>query len=320
MTTRERQPWGAAFALRDPYPWPDLADLAREGESLGYAALFLPEVGARDVLATLTGLAGETRALLLGSGIVPMPARTPRLLAAAAATVQERSGGRLILGLGTGPSSPGALERLRALVALVRGALAGEHVRLEDGTRFQLGLVPERPPEIWIAALGPKAVRLAGEVADGVLLNWCTPERVRRARAELADGARGAGRDPSEVTVAVYVRACLHRDASAAMAAVQAMAGEYASYPAYARQFAALGLGDDAEQAAAAHRAGRSEDVPERLVREVSLVGEPSHARGRLESFRLAGADLPVVYPVVVPGTPPDASARETLQALAPRT
>ena len=103
------------------------------------------------------------------------------------------------------------------------------------------------------------------------------------------------------------------------MAAVQAMAGQNASYPAYARQFAALGLGDDAEQAAAAHRAGRPDDVPERLVREVSLVGEPSHARGRLESYRLAGADLPVVYPVVVPGVPPAGSARATLRALAPR-
>ena len=85
--------------------------------------------------------------------------------------------------------------------------------------------LPETPPPIWLAALGPKAVRMAGELADGVLLNWCTPERVRQAREEVAEGARAAGRDPAEVTVGVYVRACLDPDVMAAIDAVQAMVG-----------------------------------------------------------------------------------------------
>src|SRR5206468_917529 len=68
MAADERRVEGLAFALRDPYPWADLATLARVGESIGYRALFLPEVGSRDVLAALTGLAGETRSLLLASG------------------------------------------------------------------------------------------------------------------------------------------------------------------------------------------------------------------------------------------------------------
>ena len=109
MTGPERQPDATGFALRDPYPWAALAGLARAGEAAGYRALFLPEVGSRDTLATLTGLAGETDRLLLGTGVVPLPARSPALLSMAAATVQERSGGRLVLGLGTGPSAPGAL-------------------------------------------------------------------------------------------------------------------------------------------------------------------------------------------------------------------
>ena len=87
-----RQPTGTAFTIRDPLPWPDVAAIAREGEALGYAAVFLPETGARDTLATLTGLAGETSTLLLGTGVIPMAARTPKLAAMAAATVQERSG------------------------------------------------------------------------------------------------------------------------------------------------------------------------------------------------------------------------------------
>jgi 5,10-methylenetetrahydromethanopterin reductase len=309
---------GTAFALRDPYPWGDLAALARRGEDLGYRALFLPEVGSRDTLAALTGLAGETRDILLGTGVVPLPSRAPRLLAAAAATVQERSGGRLLLGVGTGPPGPGALERLRAAVSMLRTALSGEAATLSDGTELRLDLVPERAPQIWIAALGPKAMRLAGEVADGVVLNWCTPERVGRAKGELAEGAAAAGRDPAAISVAVYVRACLEQDAAAALAAVRAAAGRYASYPAYARQFASMGLGEDAERSAAAHRHERPQDVSEHLVREVCLVGEPSVAAGRLESYRRAGADLPVVYPVVLAGGDAAASARVTLEALGP--
>src|SRR4029450_12220006 len=108
-----RQPTGTAFTIRDPLPWSDVVAIAREGESLGYAAVLLPEIGARDTVATLTGLAAETSSLLLGTGVIPMAARTSKLAAMAAATVQERSGGRHLLGVGTGGAAPGALDRLR---------------------------------------------------------------------------------------------------------------------------------------------------------------------------------------------------------------
>jgi alkanesulfonate monooxygenase SsuD/methylene tetrahydromethanopterin reductase-like flavin-dependent oxidoreductase (luciferase family) len=245
-----------------------------------------------------------------------MTSRTPALLGMAAATVQERSGGRLLLGVGTGPASSGALGRLRKLVAAMRRLLTEGSAEL-DGHRLELSLVPDDPPPIWIAGLGPAAVRAAGEVADGVLLNWCTPDRVERARRELAEGAEAAGRDPAEVAVGVYVRANLGSDAARALGALQAAAGQYASYPAYARQFTAMGFTKDAERGAAAFRAGRPQDVPEHFVRELCLVGEGTPARGRLEAYRDAGADLPVVYPVVS-GDDRVADAQETLEALAP--
>jgi alkanesulfonate monooxygenase SsuD/methylene tetrahydromethanopterin reductase-like flavin-dependent oxidoreductase (luciferase family) len=318
MALRERRAAGTAFALRDPYPWGDLSGLARIGESLGYRALFLPEVGSRDVLATLTGLAGETRSLRLASGVLPLPARSSRLLAKAAATVQERSEGRLLLGIGTGPAVPGALEHLRATVAMLRAAFAGEEATTPEGDRFRLALVPEPAPEIWVAALGPKAARLAGEVADGVLLNWCTPERVAQALGELREGAAIAGRDPADVTIAVYVRACINEDESVALETVRTAAGEYARYGAYARQFERMGLGEEAGRAAAAHAAARPADVPERFVRAVAVVGSPADARARLDEYRTAGADLPVVYPAIVPGIRPARSALTSLEALAP--
>jgi alkanesulfonate monooxygenase SsuD/methylene tetrahydromethanopterin reductase-like flavin-dependent oxidoreductase (luciferase family) len=278
-----RQPVGTAFTIRDPLPWAEVAAIAREGEGSGYAAFFLPETGARDTLATLMGIAGDTEELLLGTGVIPMLARTARLAAMAAATVQERSGGRLVLGVGTGRAAPGALGRLRAYVEeireLVGGSAPGDALRLPLPT----------PVPIWIAALGPKAVRLAGEIADGVILNWCTPDRVAEARDAIRAAAGEAGRDPDAVTIAVYVRSSFSGRADEALLAA---ASEYGSYHAYARQFEVMGV----------------EPSPEAIVRAVCLRGDPDRARERLEAYREAGADLRVVYPVLAPGEGRDAA------------
>jgi alkanesulfonate monooxygenase SsuD/methylene tetrahydromethanopterin reductase-like flavin-dependent oxidoreductase (luciferase family) len=303
-------------ALRYPFSWRDVVAVATEAESLGYDGLFLPESVGRDALVTLGALATQTSRLRLGTGILAMGTRTPGSTAMGAATVQELSGGRLVLGLGTGSPGPGALTRLREMVDVVRRLLSGETVET-SGRRVRLWLVPATPPPIWISALGPNAVRTAGEIADGVLLNWCTPERVRRARIEIATGATAAGRDPAEVTVGVYVRCCIGDDERSVGDALRTATGEYASIPAYARQLATLGLGVEAEAAAAAHAAGRPDDVPAALVEAVCVSGDPSAARGALEAYGEAGADLPIVYPVAA-GDDPVASVLGTLGALAP--
>jgi alkanesulfonate monooxygenase SsuD/methylene tetrahydromethanopterin reductase-like flavin-dependent oxidoreductase (luciferase family) len=278
-----RQPTGTAFTIRDPLPWPDVAAIAREGEALGYAAVFLPETGARDTLATLSALAGETSTLLLGTGVIPMAPRTPKLAAMAAATVQERSGGRHILGVGTGGTAPGALDRLRAYVGEIRDLVSGN----APGAALRLPL--PAPVPIWIAALGPKATRLAGENADGVILNWCTPDRVAEARDAIRAAAVAAGRDPDAVTISVYIRAAFSDRADEALLAA---AMEYASYPAYARQFEAMGVDAEAEA----------------VVDAVCLRGDGAGARRRLDAYREAGADVRVVYPVLAPGEGADAS------------
>ena len=305
-----RQPAGTGFALRDPLPWKDLTAVVSAAEQAGYRALFLPEIAGRDALVTLGALAGETRALRLGTGVIPMRSRTPMLAAMAAATVHERSGGRLILGIGTGGSGAGALDELRATVSELRALLNGEPD--EEGGR--LSLDPGSPVPIWISALGPRAMRLAGEIADGVILNWCTPERIAFARARIAEGAEAASRDAAEVAVSVYVRSWVGGDEAEAMSALKEMAGQYASYASYRRQFDEIGLGPQASVAAQAHRAGRPEDVPEVLVRTVCAMGD--EARGRVEAFRDAGADLPIIYPVATADA--SSSLRGTLLALAP--
>ena len=314
--TSIRQPAGTAFALRDPWPWADFAGLAKGGEAQGYRAVFLPEIQGRDAFASLTALAGETSTLLLGTGIVRMDARSPQLTAMAAATLQERSAGRGIIGIGTGPTVAGGLDRLRAVVLAVKAALRGAPAVI-DGRPVTLSLIPESPPMVWISALGPRAVEVAGEVADGVLLNWCPPERVASVREQLSRGAERAGRDPADITVAGYIRASLGDDPRAASLALQEAAAEYASYPAYARQFDQVGLGGEALAAARAHVERRPEDVPMALIQAVTLLGSPASARSRLSAYRDAGLDLPVIYPVPA-GPDPLASVRTTLMALAP--
>jgi len=310
-----RQPTGTGFALRDPLPWLEYAAIVREGEAVGYRALFLPEIAGRDALVALGALAGETDALLLGTGILPITSRSTLLTAMGAATVHERSGGRALLGIGTGDLGTGALDRLRVVVAALRALLDGGPVE-RKGRQVELSLHPGSPIPIWISCLGPRSMRLAGEIADGVLLNWCPPERVAFARERIREGAESSGRDPAEIRLGVYVRACIDQDLDRSLAAVRQAAAQYASYPAYARQFEAMGLGEEARMAAASRSSGDLSGVPERLIREVCMVGSRPEAEDRLEEYRSAGADLPVVYPVAVGAA--GASVRATLRALAP--
>jgi alkanesulfonate monooxygenase SsuD/methylene tetrahydromethanopterin reductase-like flavin-dependent oxidoreductase (luciferase family) len=296
--SERRQPTGTGFALRDPFPWEDLAAIVRASEDAGYAALFLPEISGRDAFVALGALAGETRHLLLGTGVVPMGSRTTMLTAMAAASVDERSRGRLILGIGTGGAATGALDRLRERIRDLRALLAGETTEV-DGERRRLSLEPGSPVPIWISALGPRAMRLAGEVADGVLLNWCPPERVAFAAERIREGAERAGRDPGRVAISVYVRSWVGEDDGEAWPALLEAAAQYASIPAYARQFEQVGLGGLGSEA---------------LVRAVCALGDD--ARDRIEAYRQSGADLPVVYPVAAANTA--TSIEATLSALAP--
>jgi 5,10-methylenetetrahydromethanopterin reductase len=306
----ERQRIGVA--LRDPLPWRDLAMIVETAEETGFDVAFFPEIpGGRDTLATISGLAANTSSLRLGSGVVALPSRRLSLLAMAAATAHERTGGRLILGLGSGLPGPGSLDRVRAAVAFLRDVFAGNAVD-EAGMPFTLNLDPGSAPPIWVAALGDRMVALAGEVADGVLLNWCPPERAHRAAATVADAAARADRDPPEI--GVYVRGCLGAEESVALHALGAMAGQYASLPHYRRQLEACGLGGPARAAADALAAGRPGG--EELVRALCLVGDPDRAKRRLDEYRDAGAALPILYPVPVLDLP--SSIMATMLAVAP--
>ena len=267
-----------------------------------------------------------TSHIMLGAGVVTMGARSPEITAMAAATLQELSGGRHVLGIGTGTShaAPGGgtsdrpLERLRAYIGVVRRVLEGVTVDDEEMfgvSGFALGLQVE-PPPIWIAALGDRAIALGGEVADGILMNMCTPERVAQACKIRDEAAERAGRDPSSVTMAVYVRACLGVEGAVALPALRDATARYAALPPYRRQFHAMGQGDEADAAARALEAGRLDEVPAPLVQAVMVMGGRREAMDRFAAYRQAGADLVLCYPVLA--LDPFSSILGTVMAAAP--
>jgi alkanesulfonate monooxygenase SsuD/methylene tetrahydromethanopterin reductase-like flavin-dependent oxidoreductase (luciferase family) len=293
--------------LREAIPWHQLVQVVLTAEETGYEAVFVPEIAGREAFSTLTGFALSSSRIRLGSGVVTVRSRSPVATAMAAATVQDVSGGRFVLGIGAGSATgqtgePGPAELVARYVGLVRRILEGRPVDADEvfGTpAFRLDLpAASPPPPIWLGALGDRMVGVAGAVADGVLMNWCTPERVAAARRVLSRGAERGGRDPAQLTLAVYVRACLGQAEDVAMSALKEMAGRYAAMPHYRRQFELMGLGEEAALAAKAFHAGRTEEVPEPLVRAVAVSGGRQTTLARFREYREAGADLVLSYPV----------------------
>jgi alkanesulfonate monooxygenase SsuD/methylene tetrahydromethanopterin reductase-like flavin-dependent oxidoreductase (luciferase family) len=273
---------------REVLPLEDVVHAVHAAERGGYESVYVPEIAAREAFSTLTLLATTTERIRLATGVVRVDRRDLRTTGLAAATVQEAAAGRLVLGMG----SRFPIDRTRSFLADLRLLLAGGTVHGPGGPERLDSSSGDTP--LYLAALGPQMCELAGELTDGVILNWCTPERVARAREEIAAGAERSGRDPATVRVVVYVRTSLEPD-EVATASLREAASEYAVMPTYARQFEAMGLGEEAAAAA-----GSPGEVPERLLREVCAWGDRDGALERLHAYHEAGADVVAVYPVPV--------------------
>jgi alkanesulfonate monooxygenase SsuD/methylene tetrahydromethanopterin reductase-like flavin-dependent oxidoreductase (luciferase family) len=207
-----------------------LREAGREAARLGFESLWTPAGGVPDAFH-ICGAWAEEVPLWTGISVVPAARMwTPLALAAQAATVGMRSEGRFILGLGTGGYGPGFWESvglpnkpiavMRDYLAILRGLLAGETVTYEGVALQARGAALGRPdvPRVGVqlGALGPQMVRLAGEMSDGALLNWATPERIAESRRLLEEGAARAGRDPKGVALTMYIRVCVDEDPAAA--------------------------------------------------------------------------------------------------------
>jgi alkanesulfonate monooxygenase SsuD/methylene tetrahydromethanopterin reductase-like flavin-dependent oxidoreductase (luciferase family) len=233
---------GAGLDARLGLSFGQLQDVAREAERLGFESLWTPAGGVPDAFHICAAWLAGT-GLRAGISVVPAPRMwTPLGLAVQAATLAQLSAGRFVLGIGTGgygpefwdsvglPNRPIAV--MRDYATTVRGLLAGQTVT-SDGPAGRLraaslGVRDLPPAPVYLAALGPQMLTLAGEVADGALLNWATPERIAASRERIAAGAARGGRDPAAVRVTMYVRVCVDDDVAAARRALGAQVLGYA--------------------------------------------------------------------------------------------
>jgi 5,10-methylenetetrahydromethanopterin reductase len=294
------------------------ADAAEAG---GYSGIWVPDVGGHDAVTTLATFAGTTRRVLLGTGVMPVFSRPPLVIAQTAATLDDLSGGRFVLGLGAGAKFPterwfGArwsdpFARLEATAAAIRAVTAGQEV---DG--FRLGFPPNRPRlPVMLAALNPRMLAFAGRLGDGVLLNWLPLDAVPDAVAQVRKAATEAGRDPAAVVVACYVRACVG-DLGQLAGDLRPQVLTYLQSPAYAAMLRRSGI-TDVDRVAAAGPDERTGLVSDRTIDALVATGTADQLAARLEAYRQAGVDLPVLYPLPA-GEHPAARVLATLSALAP--
>ena len=243
------------FALFAAAPSELISATAREAEALGYTSFWVNHPGSFDGLGALASAVGQTRRIELGIGVIPLHTRGPESIVQGVRT-HTLPLDRLLLGVGS--PNPDSLKRVRDGVATLRAQLKTRLV---------------------VAALGPKMCALAGEIADGVLLNWVTPDYARRSADVVRAAASKAGRPAPKVFA--YVRLAM---GAAAAAKLQEEGERYAAIPAYGANFARIGVKPaetgivgDTPQAVAkalAHWRGAVDEVVLRAITATDTVDE----------------------------------------------
>lgn len=306
--------WGAGNDV-------DNLALAREADRLGYRVVWAAEAYGSDAPTVLSWVAAQTESIDIGSAIMQIPARTPACTAMTAATLDTLSGGRFRLGLGvSGPQvSEGwhgvrfakPLGRTREYVDIVQMALSrqrlrydGEHwtLPLPDGPGKALTLtvhpVREKIP-VYLAAVGPKNLELAGEIADGWLAVFFAPEHAHVSMDPLRAGLSAAGRDPATFDVVPTVPVVLGEDWRSAADPVRGYAALYIGgmgsrqknfYNQLARRMGYEQAADEVQEAYLAKDYARAAAaVPLELIDSTSLLGPVERIVDRLPAYAEAG-------------------------------
>jgi probable F420-dependent oxidoreductase len=306
---------GVAFS--GGLPPADIVECVQLADELGYESAWVAEGHGGDQFAILAACAVGTRRIKLGTSISSVFVRSATTIGMAAATVDQLSGGRFILGLGSshkvqvepehGIPFVQPTQRLRETVEVVRGLVrdgvvsyAGEVVTIQ---RFELWFTPlRREIPIYIAALFPTMLQLGGEIADGVLLTWPTTASGQRAAENVAAGARRAGRAPGDVDVASLIPCYVARTQREAFDGMRSAVAFYAGFfPRYNRLLAEAGFATEVARIKAAFDAGdRAEAerrVPDALMAAISAAGTPEQCRARVDAYRRSGIGLPIISP-----------------------
>jgi probable F420-dependent oxidoreductase len=292
----------------------DAIERVRLAESLGYESVYVTHIAGRESLTVLTAYAMSTSRIRLGTGVVPIYTRTPATMAQTAATIDDLSGGRLTLGLGVshrpvveswhGQSIDRPVAEMREYVAIVRAILRGEDPPPGEKWRSSfhlMGLDPRPALPIYVAALSPAMLRLAGEIADGVLLWLCNPSYIAEVvLPEVRRGRERAGKPLEGFDVVPAVPAALTEDREGAYAAMRQDLLPYFGLPFYRAMIERTGFGAEIEafDRAAGDVEAMKAAISERFLDELTAVGDEAGVRAGLERYRQAGATSPCVGPV----------------------
>jgi len=296
-------------------------------EELGYESVYVTHIAGWESLTVLTAYAMATDRIRVGTGVVPIYSRTPVTMAQTAATIDELSGGRLTLGLGVshrvvvenwhGQSIDHPVREMREYVAIVRAILRGEDPPTGDAeskwrASFRLvGLDPRPRLPIYIAALSPAMLRLAGEVADGVLLWLCCPDYIREVvLPEVTKGRERAGKPLEGFDVVPAVPTARVEDPAAPYTAMRRDLLPYFGLPFYRAMLERSGFGAEIEafDAAAGDVEKMKAAISEHFLAQLTAVGDETAVRAGLDRYREAGATSPCVGPI--PGTDFEATLR----------
>ena len=295
-----------------------IAAAARLAEDTGYDSGWVAEVAGPDAITLLTSALLHTERLTLGTSVLPIYVRSATLTALTFASLSRIGPGRIICGLGV--SSPAIVEQwnglqlrkpitaMREYVALLRAIWTEPKITREGdvfrATNFRPSVQPEpdHPVPIYLGALNPRMLRLAGAVADGVKLNWIPSSAVPAAIAEVHAGAREAGRDPADVTIACNIRFCVSDDVDTGHAAMQRDIVGYVIVPAYRSAFERAGYQDECAAAMRAWDAGERREavghVSDRMRRGLIGIGTAEDCRAFVQAYVEAGVQDPVLMPL----------------------
>jgi 5,10-methylenetetrahydromethanopterin reductase len=285
----------ALSAMPDTPPQ-TIVDLSKSVEDNGLAGVFMTEAG-NDSLAYCLGIGPHTRTIKLGTAITNIYLRHPALLANEAAAVHEFTGGRFILGLGTGHKEMNTIlgiemgepmVKMREVVTALRKAI--------DGGRTGPKVTSKLP--IYLAGVSRPMVKLAGEIADGVIFNFFPPARVKQALGELAEGAKTANRNLSEVEPTLFATAFISDDLEAARRPARKLLSRYGALRYYGNMLANAGFRSEIEGIRAA---GRDEPkamaaVSDNMIDSALLVGPESRIRERLAELAAPGLGTVIVF------------------------
>jgi probable F420-dependent oxidoreductase len=291
--------------------------LVRRAEAAGYDDLWTGETNGPDGFTPLALAASWTERMRLGTGVVNPYTRGPAVLAQHAAALADASGGRFVLGLGASSNViverwnemafEKPLTRMRTVVPVLREVLAGG--RGPGG--FKLETPPAAPVPIALAALRDRMLRLGGELGDGTFVNFLPLSATEHVVARVREGEAAAGRGETEVICRFF---CIPGDG---IGLARMMFAAYATVPVYEAFFRALGWGEAIDPMVAAWRSGDRKaalgHVPEDLVREIFVFGDPAAMRARLGEYAARGITTLVLTPIAAPDDLPD-----LIDALAP--